>query len=159
MAEESVSDKLAVEEYKACRDLIVKNIEIMEKNEVYALGAAAALFVFSISASDRKVALASAFTPVLVSALGALRFYGLDKTIDLTNAYLIDLEGRHRSINWATFYKIENRKRGKSLKKSRVWLWIAFNVVCILFAIAMWFLAPPARMAPANPTVQLVNSN
>ena len=33
---DSLSDKLAVEEYKSCRDLIAKNIDIIEKSEIYA---------------------------------------------------------------------------------------------------------------------------
>lgn len=49
MAEsESIDDKLLVEEYKSCRDLIGRNIDIIEKSEVYGVGATAAIAVFCL---------------------------------------------------------------------------------------------------------------
>jgi hypothetical protein len=50
-----LNDTLLVEEYKSCRELILKNIDIMEKNEIYVTGACAAIFVFSLQASDHVV--------------------------------------------------------------------------------------------------------
>ena len=60
-----IGDQL-VEEYKACRELIAKNIDIIEKTEVYAVAASAALFVFSLSATVRTVAVVAAWIPLIV---------------------------------------------------------------------------------------------
>jgi RNase P/RNase MRP subunit p29 len=43
MAEDTIEDKLLIEEYKSCRELIGRNIDIIEKTEVYAVGAAGAI--------------------------------------------------------------------------------------------------------------------
>ena len=77
-----INDQLLIEEYKSCRDLILKNIDIMEKNEIYATGACAAIFVFSLQTSDHLVSKITARVPLLIAALGWLRFYGLDDVID-----------------------------------------------------------------------------
>jgi hypothetical protein len=50
-----IDHALLIEEYKSCRELILKNIDIMEKTEIYAAGAAAAIFVFSLQSSDHVV--------------------------------------------------------------------------------------------------------
>jgi hypothetical protein len=60
----NVEDTLLVEEYKSCRDLIKTNIEIIEKSEVYAVGAVGAIAVFSLSSSVPIVATVSAWIPL-----------------------------------------------------------------------------------------------
>src|SRR5271170_2257343 len=67
-----LDEQLLVEEYKSCRELILKNIDIMEKNEVYATGACAAIFVFSLQTSDHLVSKITAWLPLLIAALGWL---------------------------------------------------------------------------------------
>src|SRR6266481_5258942 len=109
MADHNVSDQLLVEEYKSCRDLIAKNIDIIEKTEVYAVGASAAIIVFSLSATIRTVGVVSAWLPLVIAVLGFVRFLGLDDTIDKINNHLINLEGKYDSINWTTFYRQHNK--------------------------------------------------
>ena len=140
--------QLAIEEYKSLRSLIEKNIDIMEKNEVYALGAAGALFVFSISATSRPVALAAAWTPLLIAFVGWLRFLGLDKAIDITNDYFLYKEIQYGEIEWVSWYKRQNIETGKILKRSRILFWIVFKIACIGFGGFMTAKAPLATAKP-----------
>jgi hypothetical protein len=144
----SVDDQLLVEEYKSCRDLIAKNIDIMEKTEVYAVGASAAIIVFSLSATVRAVGVVSAWLPLVIAILGFVRFLGLDDTIDKINNHLIELERKYASINWTTFYREHNKK--KVLKKTRYGIWFALMIVSLVFAFYMTFEAPVSGL-PGTP--------
>ena len=140
MATEPLKENLLIEEYKSCRELIAKNIDIMEKTEVYAVAASAALFVFSLSATVKTVAIASAWLPLIIAILGFMRFYGLDDTIDKINSYFIELEKKFGSIRWTTFYREKNKK--KVLKKTRYSIWIVLLIVGFGFGIYMSCNAP-----------------
>jgi hypothetical protein len=140
MSEHSVNDQLLVEEYKSCRDLIIKNIDIIEKTEVYAVGASAAIFVFSLSATARTVGVLSAWLPLVIAILGFMRFLGLDDTIDKINNHLVNLEKKHKSINWTTFYREHNKK--KFLKKTRYSIWFLLMIVSTGFGVYMTLEAP-----------------
>jgi hypothetical protein len=96
----SINDELLIEEYKSCRELILKNIDIMERNEVYATGACAAIFVFSLQAGNYLVSIISVWLPPIIAFLGYLRFRGLDDVIDKINGYLIKVEAAHEPLNW-----------------------------------------------------------
>lgn len=120
--EESVGQKLLIEEYKSCRDLIKTNIEIIEKSEVYAVGAVGAIVVFSISSSVEMVAKVSAWIPSIIAGLGLVRFYGVDSTIDKINSYLVTIETTYPEIQWTTFYRTHNKR--KVLKGTRYAIWI-----------------------------------
>jgi hypothetical protein len=145
---ERVRDKLLVEEYKSCRDLIGKNIDIIEKTEVYALGAIACIFVFSLSSTERIVSVAAAWLPMVISFLGLVRFIGLDNTIDKINLYLISVEQKYGSINWTTFHKAANTK--KVLKKTRYCFWITLPIVSFPFGLYMTCNAPLSTKTPAS---------
>lgn len=140
MTEESTEHKLLVEEYKSCRELIAKNIDIIERTEVYAVGACAAIFVFSLSATVKGVAIASAWLPVVIAVLGLVRFWGLDDTIDKINSYFITIENRFETIKWTTYYREKNKK--KLLKKTRYGFWFVLIVVSVVFGIYMTCNAP-----------------
>jgi hypothetical protein len=120
--DESVGQKLLVEEYKSCRDLIQTNIEIIEKSEVYAVGAVGAIAVFSLSSSVEMVAKVTSWIPLIIACLGIVRFYGVDSTIDKINNYLVTVEASHPEINWTTFYREHNKR--KILKSTRYAIWI-----------------------------------
>ena len=150
-------DKLLVEEYKSCRELIAKNIDIIEKTEVYAVGASAAIFVFSLSATVRAVAIAAAWLPLVIAILGVVRFYGLDDTIDKINNHLVVLEKKYHAINWTTFYREHNKK--KVLKKTRYGIWIMLIIVSLLFGAYMSFEAPLSTVPGSlGASIQLVGS-
>ncbi len=116
---DDLAEKLGVEEYKSCRDLISKNIDIVEKTEVYAIGAAAASAAFCLThLKDTVVRDASAILPLAVSVVGLLRYVGVDRTISKINRYLRLVELRHkRHIGWSRYYKRVNKI--KWLKGSR----------------------------------------
>lgn len=136
----NIKEQLLIEEYKSCRDLIAKNIDIMEKTEVYAVGAGAAVFAFSASSPVWVVAFGSALIPLVIAGLGYLRFVGLDDTINKINDYLVTLEKKYKTINWTTFYRKANQK--KTLKKTRQSFWGVFAAVSFFFALFMAIAAP-----------------
>lgn len=147
MADDSIEHGLLIEEYKACRNLIAKNIDIIEKTEVAAVAACAALFVFSLSSTVRTVAVASAWLPLVIASLGFLRFYALDDTIDKINSHFIELEKKYKSIHWTTFYREKNKK--KVLKRTRYAIWIILMIVSLGFGIYMLCNAPLSINATA----------
>lgn len=75
-------------EYEFCQKLLIENISILEKTEVYATGAIAAAFAFSISAQQPFVAYISATIPVYIAIIGYQRWQGIDSTIKTINDYL-----------------------------------------------------------------------
>jgi hypothetical protein len=121
-----VNNGLLIEEYKSCRELILKNIDIMEKNEVFVTGACAAIFVFSLQSSDHVVATITSWLPPVITALGWLRFYGLDNVIDKINGRLIEIESAHPPLHWTTYYRAHNKP--KILKRTRHALWIVLGL-------------------------------
>lgn len=140
MTDKSIQNELLVEEYRSCRDLIAKNIDIIEKTEVYAVGASAAIFVFSLSSTTKTIAVASAWLPLVIALLGFLRFRGIDDTIDKINNYLMKIEKKVETINWTTFYRENNKK--KELKKTRYAFWIVLMLVSLGFGGYMSCNAP-----------------
>jgi hypothetical protein len=150
MADSEIDDKLLVEEYKSCRDLIGRNIEIIERSEVYAIGATAAIAVFCLSRSASQITIAktACWMTLLIPILGLVRFIGVDDTIDKINNYLVELEKKHPSIGWTTSYRAQNRY--KILKKSRYAIWVVLIVFSIVF-IGFIYCAGPLGAAPHTP--------
>jgi hypothetical protein len=140
MADDDIAEQLLIEEYKSCRELIAKNIDIIEKTEVGAVAACAAIFVFSLSASTRAVAIVSAWLPLVIAILGFLRFYGLDDTIDKINSRFVELEKIYKLIHWTTFYREKNKK--KVLKRTRYAIWFVLMLVSLGFGTYMLCNAP-----------------
>jgi hypothetical protein len=63
VAKKELADGLLVEEYKSCRDLLKTNIDIMEKSEIFVVGAAAASAAFCLSSKNETVVLLSSWLP------------------------------------------------------------------------------------------------
>jgi hypothetical protein len=139
-SEADIAVKLLIEEYKSCRDLIAKNIDIIEKTEFYAVGSSAAVAVFSISQTERLICLTASYLPLAIAILGLLRFLGIDSTIRKINNYLIDVEKRYKSqIGWTHSYRAQNTF--KSLKYSRYAIWIILLGLSVIF-IHIAYLKP-----------------
>lgn len=130
MMEETLDDKLLIEEYKSCRELIKTNIEIIEKSEIYAVGAVGAIAVFSISSSIEVVAKVSAWIPLAIALLGLVRFIGVDSTIDKINNYLVQVETQHPKLQWTSFYRASNKH--KLLKKTRYAIWVVLIILGVI---------------------------
>ena len=141
---DGLASRLAIEEYKSCRDLIAKNIDIIEKNEVYGVGAAGAVAVFSLSATDRTVCLVGSYLPLAISVVGLVRYFGIDRTIHKINNYLEGVEARYEGVlGWTRSYRSANKVRW--LKGSRYLIWtilIALSVVLIHVAYLIPFPRP-----------------
>jgi hypothetical protein len=118
-----VQGDLVVEEYKSCRELLSKNIDIIEKTEVYAAGAAAAASAFCLSSTVDAVAKSSCWLPLIVSVLGLVRFVGIDATIGKINNHLVSMENTYPAISWTKSYRQQNKI--KVLKASRYIIWVA----------------------------------
>jgi hypothetical protein len=125
--------------------LIGRNIEIIERSEVYAIGATSAIAVFclSLSASQITVARTACWMTLIIPILGLVRFIGIDDTIDKINNYLVELEGKHPSIWWTAFYMTQNKC--KILKKSRYAIWGVLIVFSIVFIVFIYCVGPLGR--------------
>jgi hypothetical protein len=136
-------DGLLIEEYKSCRELILKNIDIMERNELYAAGASATLFVYSLQSLDHLVSVITAWLPVIVAVLGFLRFFGLDDVIDKINGHLVEVETAHPPLNWTTYFRAHNPCR--LLKRTRQLFWFILFAATLVGAVYL-----SVRTTPIN---------
>lgn len=131
MSEDDKSTPLEVEEYKACRDLISKNIDIIEKSEIYAVGAAAASAAFALSNPIPLVRETAAYLPAFIAIFGFVRYLGIDKTMHIIHDYIETIEVKYPKIGWVGFYRIKNTERW--LKGSRYGIWSLLFLLGILF--------------------------
>ena len=138
-AVEDARNNLLIEEYKSCRDLIKTNIDIMEKLEVYSIGAIAAVTTFALSKDNSTVEGVAIWLPLVITVAGFIRFLGVDSTIGKINDYLKGIEGSYGSLGWTSFYR--RSARVKMLKFSRYLVW------AILFAFSLSL--PAYRYLPA----------
>jgi hypothetical protein len=127
-----INNELLVEEYKYCRALILKDIDIIEKNEVYVTGACAAIFVFSLQAPDHIVSVIAAWLTVGIACLGCLRFRGLNGSIDEINGYLAELEASRPPLHWTRYYLANDKK---ALRRTRQELWAALIIATFVGAV------------------------
>jgi len=137
---------LVEEEYKLCRGLIVENIQIIEKTEVYAVGAAAATMAFCATQSGRLLVSLACWLPLIISLLGAVRFWGVDVTIGRINDYLERMEVAHPELGWTTFYRLS---RPRALKSSRLIFWAILIGVSLIFAAVTVTHGPYAKASSA----------
>lgn len=144
---------LIIEEYKNCRELIKINIEIIEKNEIYATGAAAAVAVFCISSTNKTVVQFSCWLPLIIAMLGAIRFYGVDIAIRQLNNYIVEIEGRYRQLGWTTSYRKQNRY--KILKFTRLLYWLVLCSCSGAFALYL-FLSGPIAATSESQKVEII---
>ena len=94
--DQEIGKALAIEEYKAIRELIKMNINIMERSETYVAGAVGAIALFAFSAKQYDVTFASSALPTWLTILGYSRYRALNKIIDIHNDYLEQIEIRHK---------------------------------------------------------------
>ena len=121
---------LLVEEYKSCRELIKKNIEIIESNEIYIVGASGASAIFYLTSSADTAAYVAAWLPLVLSLVGFLRYTGLDQTIHTIDDYLVSLETKFPALGYTSYYR--QHPHGTSLRWSRRAVWI----ILIIFSTA-----------------------
>jgi hypothetical protein len=145
---EDASVSLVVEEYKSCRELIKLNIDIIEKSEIYAIGAVAATSVYCLTLTSELVQRAACCVPFFISIAGSFRFYGIDSTIEKINNYLEIVESKYLYIGWTKSYRAQNRKR--TLKWSRYAIWIILVLYSILFGVYVFYNAPLIPSAQAT---------
>lgn len=157
MSSETLEDKLLVEEYKACRDLIAKNIDIIETAEVYAVGAAGASAAFAIASASSLVAWCCSFLPAIITLLGWRRWQGIDVTIGKLNDYLITVEKRFRSLGWTSYYRDNNEKRELKHSRESFWRILAGFSAATVFIVSWAKLSPhpDPEAKPASPSVSL----
>jgi hypothetical protein len=140
-------DSLLLEEYKSCRDLLKTNIDIMEKSEIFVVGAAAAAAAFCLSSKNETVVLLSSYLPLALSVLGLIRFLGLNSVIGTINNYIEGVEKNHKAINWTTYYR---NKRGRMLFLSRWAFWILLVGGSLAFAYFVYRMGPGSLAAQAH---------
>jgi hypothetical protein len=128
----TIEEQLLVEEYKSCRELILKNIDIIEKTAIYAIGACAAIGVYSLQASDRVVADITILLAPIVAILGWLHFAAMDEIISKINGHLMETEEKHPALNWTHYYRANNRP--KKLKNLRHAFWLTLLAASIIGA-------------------------
>ena len=136
-------------EYEFCQKLLIENISILEKTEVYATGAIAAAFAFSVSAQEPFVAYISATIPIFVALIGYLRWRGLDSTIKTINDYLEILGAGLPNGGWTKYYRAN---RSLELRRSRKWIWSLLITLSAMFFGFMLMLGPftkPTKPSPA----------
>ncbi len=134
---------LLEEEYRFCHELLIENISILERTEVYATGAIAASMVFSVAASNPVVAAASACVPALVGLVGLARFVGLDGVIGRLNNYFEKVGSALPEGGWTKFYRAD---KPVQLARSRWTIWIFLNAVSLIFAIYMLSYGPLTKV-------------
>ena len=130
---------LVIEEYRACRDLIGRNIEIIERNEVYVVGACAVVFVFSIDKGDNLLTLITAFLPLALALIGRKRYIALDETISTINKYLIIQETRYGAISYSSYY--EGHKKRHNLGNACRSVWTILIWASLIFAAYKIYVA------------------
>lgn len=133
-------EALIIEEYKSCRGLIIKNIEIMEKFEIYSVFAIAISLAFSISISHKKYKFydISTIIPIFISVFGFIKYISLDKAIGIYNKYLINTEQQVVTIDLSSFFKNQNNKNFINLRFVHCVFWILLIVGTTFCSILLW---------------------
>lgn len=124
---------LVIEEYKSCRELIGRNIEIIERNEIYVVGACAVIVVFTIDKGSNLLTLGAAWLPLVLARVGRTRYEALDSTIGIINNYIKIQERSYRSIGYSTYYEVHNPSH--QLGKARLKVWTMLTRAMLIFAL------------------------
>jgi hypothetical protein len=150
VAKDALAQPDAKGEYEFCQKLLIENISIIEKTEVYATGAIAGVIVFSASSSEPILANVSASIPFIIALIGFLRWIGLDSTISTINNYLVILGNNLPEGGWTGHYR---KTRSRWLKRSRdvIW-WILLLLSAIFFALTV-FYGPFTKPTKPSPTL------
>ncbi|MDN3592403.1 hypothetical protein [Methylobacterium adhaesivum] len=124
---------LVIEEYKSCRELIGRNIEIIERNEVYVIGACAVIIIFTIDKGNNLLTFCAAWLPLVLAYVGLRRYQALDSTIDLIDKYIEKQENTYKVIGYTSYYA--NRNPTHQLGKARLKVWTILIRAMIAFAL------------------------
>jgi hypothetical protein len=135
----SLDDELTLEEYKNCRQQILEDIKWMDQLEIYTFGAVAAVFVFIFTQKEPVLTKALIVIPFVISVVGAMRTWALDKTIFVLNNYLQDVEKRHPVIGYTQYYR---DNRSQIMKNSRIFVWGVLPVFTFVLALVVWCSGP-----------------
>lgn len=111
-------EQLIVAEYNQCRSALLKNIELMDRSEVFYLTAAAAATAYFLTndkiASGKTIPIIELLVglfPLYILLFGLFRFLALDRTVKIYNDYLQKIEDKHKnSIGLTTFFRKKNQK-------------------------------------------------
>lgn len=137
-------ESLIIEEYKSCRDAIIKNIEIMEKFEIYCVSAIAISLSFSISISisilknNHNLYDISTITPFAISVFGLIKYMSLDNAIGIYNKYLRSTEDQISTIDLSTFFKKNNDNNFINLRFVHYVFWLFLIVGTLICSFLLW---------------------
>ena len=126
-------DQLRPEEYKRCWDLFIENIKAVERNEIYAVGAIAAVMGFSLSSHEPLVSIGSSLVAILIAYLGRMRYVGFGIIAGALNAYIQETEQQARIIGWVTYQR--QADVGGHLRRMRFLLWKVLLASTTAFAL------------------------
>ena len=113
-----LQEQLIVAEYNQCRSALLKNIELMDRSEVFyltAAGAAAAYYLakFRITPGHSATFIETnvAFFPLYILVFGLLRFFALDNVVRIYNNYLKNIEEKHKNyLDFTGFFREKIKK-------------------------------------------------
>jgi hypothetical protein len=124
---------LVIEEYKACRELIGRNIEIIERNEVYVVGACAVVMVFAIDKGENILTIIIPFLPLVLAIIGLKRYVALDATISRIDKYIKKQESKYKIIGYTHHY--ESSDPNPRLGNARRSVWHVLILATSVFAL------------------------
>jgi hypothetical protein len=134
----------AKSDYEFCQKLLIENISIIERMEIYATGAIAATIVFSASTEGTSLAYVSSLVPILIALIGCLRWIGLSTTISTIGDYLAKYDETLANGGWTKYYR-DNKKTWRKtsiLKLSRHAIWVILLLVSVGFATITFCYGP-----------------
>jgi hypothetical protein len=134
---QQLADDLSLEDFKSCRELLVENIRIMERNETAVVAAVGATITFGVASADPLFTAHLVILPTII-VLGYLRFLGLRHVIHLADEFTLKIEA-NLPIGWATYYRA---KSTGLLGRSRHAFW------GVLALLAMFYLGFCIRCGP-----------
>jgi hypothetical protein len=120
-------------EYEYCRNLLLQYVQSIDRNEIYTLSAVAITMGFSLSSTNRTVAIGSSLVPAALVTLAYLRYRGIAKMCGTITEFLIAREKDNPSINWSTHQRTTSA--GTELRISRKRLWWGLTIGCFAFIV------------------------
>jgi hypothetical protein len=124
------NDQFRLAEFQSLRLQILENIKAMDQNEIYMLGAVAAVYVLIFQETTAaKLVPMIIWAPCVLVLAGYLRFLALDAIIGTINNYLETKEG---TGDWVRFYR---KERKPLMRESRHFFWTLVGSVTLVSAI------------------------
>lgn len=114
-----LSNQLIVAEYEQCRAALLKNIELMDKSEVFYLSGSVIVAAYSAASNSHINYMTRQYSqefmvlmlPIFILILGIIRFFVLDKTVYIYNQYLEAIESKNKYLNLTAFFRRHNNNR------------------------------------------------